>query len=71
MTKTDDKVISGREVNTDYYERGQKAMNKLKILGFIGMVLGFGGTIVTSIANEKTMKNEVAKQVAEASLKNK
>lgn len=71
VTKSDDNFISGREDYVGYCERRRKAMGKnsvtgLKILGFVGMALGFGSTILSNIVSEKNMKLEVTKQVAEA-----
>ena len=68
VTETDGNFISGRDDYVGYYERRQNAMKGqvLKILGFVGILLGFGSTIVSNIASEKTMKEEVAKEVAKA-----
>lgn len=45
---------------------GKNSVTGLKILGFVGMALGFGSTILSNIVSEKNMKLEVTKQVAEA-----
>lgn len=41
-------------------------MNIVKIASFLGMGLGFVGTIISSWSNQKAMDETVAKKVAEA-----
>lgn len=41
-------------------------INVKTILSFTGMVLGVASTIVSGMASQKSMKEEVAKEVAKA-----
>lgn len=47
-----------------------KKNNVIGLLGFVGTALGLVANVVSNMAGDKAMKEEVAKQVAEA-LKNK
>ena len=40
-----------------------------KVIGIIGTVLGLAGTVVSNVAQQKTMKETITKEVSEA-LKN-